>query len=449
VITLCAPGLAASEVANRVASRSGAIWLTSPGGTHSECQRQFVACDPVETVSGGTPEDLDAAWLRAQTRWRAVGEMPGPWLPVGMGYLGYDMAAPWMANSPDPRPSSDWPDNEVRFFDAVFVNALNLDGTNSCSIVAESETAARRLLERVTATGSFRGEPTQIGAFTPVDHPKDYLDGVIRIIRYLNAGDAYQVNLARRLQAVILSGSDRGVSLASRMASAAPAPHGIWMGWSDGRFLLGNSPERFFRMGPPGEGRLIETSPIKGTRPRGIQPDAVVAAELVGAKKDRAEHVMIVDLERNDLGRVCVTGSVQVVQEAELLTLPTVHHLESTVRGTVRTDATFPEIFRALFPGGSITGAPKRRAMQIIAELESARRGPYTGCTGWFGAQGDLDLAIAIRTAVGEGQRLILWVGAGIVVDSSPDSELVETEDKARAFMALAHGGGTSRDPRS
>ncbi len=449
MITLAAPALAASEVASRVANRSGAVWLTSPGGNSTEGQRQFVACDPVETISGGTPEVLDAAWSRAQTRWRAMGEFPVASLPVGMGYLGYDMAAAWMANSPDPRPPSGWPDNEVRFFDAIFMNVLNPDGTNSCSIVAESDLAGRRLLERVMATNSSHGEPTQIGAFTSIDPPEDYIDGVIRIIQYLNAGDAYQVNFARRLQAVILSGSDRGISLARQIECSAPAPHSIWMGWSDGRFLLGNSPERFFRMGVPGKDRLIETSPIKGTRPRGIQPDAIVAAELVGSIKDRAEHVMIVDLERNDLGRICETGSVQIVQEAELLTLPTVHHLESTVRGIVRDDASFPEILRALFPGGSITGAPKRRAMQIIAELEPTRRGPYTGCTGWFGALGDLDLAIAIRTATGEGTRLLLWVGAGIVVDSRPASEFIETEDKARAFIALAGDDGRSSPPQS
>jgi len=146
---------------------------------------------------------------------------------------------------------------------------------------------------------------------------------------------------------------------------------------------------------------------------------------------------MIVDLERNDLGRVCHTGSVEVASLARLVALPTVFHLISTVRGHLRADVGLAALLEATFPGGSITGAPKRRAMQIIDELEPAARGPYTGATGWLGAAGDLDLAIAIRTAVVGGGRLSLSVGGGVVADSTPEGELAETQVKARAFEAL------------
>ena len=146
---------------------------------------------------------------------------------------------------------------------------------------------------------------------------------------------------------------------------------------------------------------------------------------------------MIVDLERNDLGRVCRTGSVEVASLARVVALPTVFHLVSTVRGRLRPDVGLAALLEATFPGGSITGAPKRRAMQIIDELEPAPRGPYTGATGWLGAAGDLDLAIAIRTAVVRGGRLSLSVGGGVVADSTPEGELAETEVKARAFAAL------------
>ena len=149
---------------------------------------------------------------------------------------------------------------------------------------------------------------------------------------------------------------------------------------------------------------------------------------------------MIVDLERNDLGRVCRTGSVEVQGFARTVSLPTVHHLVTTVRGQLRPEVGLCELLRATFPGGSITGAPKIRAMEIIAELETAARGPYTGATGWLGAAGDLDLAIAIRTALVRDRRLTLWVGGGIVVDSIPEDELRETVAKASAFARLASG---------
>ncbi len=150
---------------------------------------------------------------------------------------------------------------------------------------------------------------------------------------------------------------------------------------------------------------------------------------------------MIVDLERNDLGRVCEVGSVQVKDLCQVLSLPTVHHLETKVQGQLRREVGLAELLRATFPGGSVTGAPKIRAMEIIQELEPARRGPYTGATGWLGAAGDLDLAVAIRTAVIRDEWLTLWVGGGIVADSQPAAELAETWDKARAF-SLALGPG-------
>jgi len=184
-------------------------------------------------------------------------------------------------------------------------------------------------------------------------------------------------------------------------------------------------------------GERVETRPIKGTRPRGDgrARDAALAAELEADAKERAEHVMIVDLERNDLGRVAAIGSVTVQAYARVESHPTVHHLVSSVAGRVRPDVGLAQLLRATFPGGSITGAPKRRAMQIIDELEPAARGPYTGATGWLGAAGDLDLAVAIRTALVSGGRLSLSIGGGIVADSTPEGEYEETLVKARGMM--------------
>jgi para-aminobenzoate synthetase component 1 len=259
------------------------------------------------------------------------------------------------------------------------------------------------------------------------------------VLEYLRAGDAYQVNLSRRLSATCTPAPSAPVALAAALRARAPAPHAALIASADGDgALVGNSPERFLAVGTDG---AVETRPIKGTRSRGDTPGADAAsAALAASAKDRAEHVMIVDLERNDLGRVCRTGSVEVASLARTVALPTVFHLVSTVRGILRADVGLAELLAATFPGGSITGAPKRRAMQIIDELEPAARGPYTGATGWLGAAGDLDLAIAIRTAVVRAGRLSLSVGGGVVADSTPEGELAETDVKARAFAALCGG---------
>jgi para-aminobenzoate synthetase component 1 len=252
------------------------------------------------------------------------------------------------------------------------------------------------------------------------------------VLEYLAAGDTYQVNLARRLSTPFAGGADAAVELAAVLRARAPAPHAAFIAAAAGdAWLIGNSPERFLALDGRG---AVETRPIKGTHPRG-GPEA--RAALLASPKDRAEHVMIVDLERNDLGRVCRTGSVVVDGVARVLELPTVLHLVSPVRGALRPHVGLAALLAATFPGGSITGAPKRRAMEIIDELEPAARGPYTGATGWLGAAGDLDLAVAIRTALVAEGRLSLSVGGGIVADSVPEAEWAETETKAAAFRGL------------
>jgi para-aminobenzoate synthetase component 1 len=268
-----------------------------------------------------------------------------------------------------------------------------------------------------------------------MEPPERHLAAVSRALDHILAGDIYQVNLARRLGCAfpVRPGEAPGWFLFERLDSVAPAPFAIWLADGEhGTALVGNSPERFLSRTLAGQ---VETWPIKGTRPRDLSDRSHrSAADLLASAKDRAEHVMIVDLERNDLGRVCETGSVQVMDLCQVLTLPTVHHLVTKVRGQLRSEVGLAELLRATFPGGSVTGAPKIRAMEIIEEFEPARRGPYTGATGWLGAAGDLDFAVAIRTALIRDERLTLWVGGGIVADSQPAAELAETWDKARAF---------------
>jgi len=249
--------------------------------------------------------------------------------------------------------------------------------------------------------------------------------------RYLRDGDCYQVNLARALEADY-SGDPWDAYRCLRARS--PGPYSAYLDLPFAQ-VLSVSPERFLAVR---EG-LVETRPIKGTRPRRAEAEADrrELAALRGSDKDRAENVMIVDLLRNDLGRVCATGTVSVPELFAVESFATVHHLVSTVRGRLRPDRSLIDLLQAALPGGSITGAPKVRAMEIIDELEPAARSVYCGAIGYLGDDGAMDTNIAIRTAVCAGQRIRYWAGGGIVIDSRCDAEFQETIDKARAFLEL------------
>jgi len=261
----------------------------------------------------------------------------------------------------------------------------------------------------------------------------EYEAGVSRIREYIAAGDVYQVNLAQRFHAPF-----RGSALAlyRRLRARNPAPFGGYLAFA-GTVVTSISPERFLRF--DAGTRLAEARPIKGTRPRGTTPakDGALAQELLESDKDRAENVMIVDLLRNDLGKVCRAGSVTVPKLYALESHPTVHHLVSTVTGVLADDKDAFDLLRAAFPGGSVTGAPKIRAMQIIAELERAPRGVYCGAIGYVSTSGAMDFNIPIRTIVLRDGMATFHAGAGIVWDSEPAAEYQETLAKARTMMEV------------
>jgi anthranilate synthase component 1 len=262
------------------------------------------------------------------------------------------------------------------------------------------------------------------------DDPADFTDGVRRILDYLAAGDLFQVNLSRAWRAGFTPPLDPA-ALFARLRSHNPAPFaGLFAG--DGWAVVSASPERLVSV----RGDVVETRPIAGTRPRfSGDDDGARMRELVGHPKERAEHVMLIDLERNDLGRVCAPGSVEVDELMTVESYAHVHHIVSNVRGRLREGVTPGEVMRAVFPGGTITGCPKVRCMQVIAELERAGRGAYTGAFGWLNRDGDLDLNILIRSAGIEGRHLRFRTGAGIVADSDPQRELEETRAKARGML--------------
>jgi anthranilate/para-aminobenzoate synthase component I len=281
-------------------------------------------------------------------------------------------------------------------------------------------------LARVLAHGpTVLGLPPRIGAFEADDDGAHHMARVERVRDYLAAGDVYQVNLARRLVARIAAPGD-ALALYAALAEVAPAPYGALIE-ADGVTIVSGSPERFLAT----TGGRIETRPIKGTRPRVPHGDT----ELAASEKDAAEHLMIVDLERNDLGRIAETATVRVDQLGYVVELPALYHKVSRVSAVPRAGTGYAQLLRATFPGGSITGAPKVRAMQLIDELEPAPRGPYCGAFGYFSPTG-CELALAIRIGVIKGHELRVHVGGGIVADSDPAAELAETELKAAGWVA-------------
>jgi len=316
---------------------------------------------------------------------------------------------------------------------AWYLCVTNFDELPYIDPKAEADKTARRF-ESLLAQPPLEPEPAPPAELESNFTRERYLAAVKRAIEYIAAGDIYQVNLSQRFRATRV---EHPFKTYLRLRKTNPAPFAAYLGFKEVQ-VLSSSPERFLRV----DGRKVETRPIKGTRPRGKNKaeDERMRKELASSVKDRAELTMIVDLERNDLGRVCEYGSISVTRHAAIETYATVHHLVSTVEGALRPEVGVAELLRATFPGGSITGAPKIRAMEIIDEIEPTARSVYTGSIGYIRFDGNADLNIAIRTVLAGPQWLSFQVGGGIVADSNPEAEYQETLDKGRAIFAALGG---------
>lgn len=395
------------EVAGRLAPLGGLIWLDSavagPGAL------SILAAAPEEIITGNLTtgaDSLRSALSRHRTDASAGGRIPAGGL---FGWIGFDGG----------------------FVLGVYPHCLVFDHDSQTWLDHGG-------LAGLLTSGSTRrtSPPLQ---FAPLVGREHFIRSVCRAREYIAAGDIYQVNLACPWSAPWPAGADVH-GFYERLREVSPAPFSAFVDLAGTR-ILSASPECFLEI----SGRQILTKPIKGTRPR-FPDDAFLdsqsARDLVRSDKERAELLMITDLERNDLGIVCEFGSVAVPELWKVESFAQVHHLVATVTGRLREDVGHVCALRACFPGGSISGAPKKRALEIIRELEPHPRGIYTGAIGYFGFNGESQFNIAIRTAVQRGSEITFHVGAGIVADSDPEREYEETLHKAAGILRAAQAAG-------
>jgi anthranilate synthase component 1 len=330
------------------------------------------------------------------------------------------------------------PESEQLIAKAVRIPAavMRRSASNEAWFVAEtSDEAEANLVQLKSDLATIR---TDIPTLPPLavhalqEEPEQvYIDAVQQALGHIAAGDVYQANLSRGWRAQVPAGS--AAALYQRLKSANPAPFASLARLAADHFIISSSPERLIEI----RNGWVSTRPIAGTRPRhaDLHADQALLAELQAHPKERAEHIMLLDLERNDLGRICLGGSVEVNEYMSIETYRHVHHIVSNVQGKLRTDVSPGEAIAAVFPGGTITGCPKIRCMEIIASLEPDARGAYTGSMGYLNRDGSMDLNILIRTLELQGTTLSFRAGAGIVADSIPEFELDETHAKALGLL--------------
>lgn len=462
VTPLRLPGLkrtaTVEQMAEELRNEPGFIWLDGgPAGVHRFFIRPLVTLSvrtgrATVTGSSGKAAFSCGGFDLLDATFAAWG---GPSRALLVGWLGYELATELESLEPvspaDLEDDLKLPDLHLALYDEALCHDNN-SGDNSGWRLESTDAWPRgvdgdrvRDAEARLAAARKRDVPEPpagrlaAGPVTGLPNGRGFMGAVERTVSRIRRGQIYQTNLCRRLEAKLPA--DRIWPLWQRLRTASPADQGAYLSLSGrggrGGAVLSVSPELFLAV----RDGIVTTQPIKGTRPRGATPreDRALARELAESAKDRAELAMIVDVARNDLGRVCATGSVEVVRHAELMTLPTLHHTVSTIRGRLRSDpspASDPvSLLRATFPPASITGAPKIQAIVVAAGEEERRRGPAMGAIGWLSLGGDLELSVAIRTAAAAGGKVVYHAGCGITADSDPEQELEESAVKARAFL--------------
>ena len=359
-----------------------------------------------------------------------------PFAGGALGYWSYDLARRYHRLPDAALDAENLPEMAVGIYDWAIIMDHHQSSGRLVSRQCNENTAKLlpKILERLNSAST---NSAQVGSFCIHGKiasnltPEQYKNAFSAIQSFLHAGDCYQVNLAQRYAA---HASGDALAAYLQLRKLSPAPYSAFLDWPQVQILCA-SPEQFLKVQ---QGR-VETKPIKGTRPRSTDEveDKRLAEELLHHSKDRAENLMIVDLLRNDLGKNCQAGSIRVSKLFEVESFANVHHLVSTVEGMLRNGVDALEVLRECFPGGSVTGAPKQRAMEIIEQLEPHKRGIYCGAIGYIGYDGNMDTNIVIRTLVNSGGEMRFWTGGGIVADSQCDAEYQETLDKATAMLEI------------
>ena len=358
-----------------------------------------------------------------------------PFVSGALGFIGYE-AAQYLEAALDLLPSPfALPDMSLGLYDAA---ALFSRSRRQALVVGRNKAACRRLRDALGREGMQHQQVPEFGPVASNFTQQRYLAAVAEARENILNGEYYQANLSHQLTCEALA-PFQPFDLFARLSAQSDAFHGALLQFDNGA-ILSNSPERFFRIEPAATGDRIIAEPIKGTRRRGAGAidDAALARELLADPKDRAENIMIADLLRNDLSKICCDGSIREEAICALMSLANVHHLVSRISGVLRRGVRPAEIFAALFPCGSITGAPKIAAMEAIARIENVGRGPYCGAIGYFDDRGGADFAVSIRTLMIEDRKVTIPVGGGVTLRSNPADEYEETIIKARgALMAL------------
>ncbi|UYG01081.1 aminodeoxychorismate synthase component I [Halomonas sp. GD1P12] len=422
----------------RLKHRPGAILLDSGRPAAKSGRFDILVSDPIATLEidarGAVALDTDTlvpprallddpfalkAWLLAQLP-PPVEKSELPFMGGLMGYWSYEFGLAQQGIESRHESATSLPAARLGLYDWC----ITLDHHAGQAWLVASPARRDTVLAWLDAPAPEPDDFRLTGAFEAELDQRAYVERFEAVQRYIRAGDCYQINLAQRLSAPFEGDAWQAYQ---RLRRATPTPFSAFMTWKD-QAVLSLSPERFIQVAS-GE---VETRPIKGTRARGKTPaeDQALAEALLASVKDRAENVMIVDLLRNDLGRVCRPGSIHVPKLCALESYPNVHHLVSVVQGTLAEDQSALSLLAAAFPGGSITGAPKFRAMQIIDELEPCQRSVYCGSLGYVDVRGHMDTSIAIRTMVADQGALHVWGGGGLVADSQAQEEYTETLDK-------------------
>ena len=386
-----------------------------------------------DTSSGKAGDFLDGLdrWWHANR----TPESAGSGLPFSGGwfiYLGYELAAQIETCLRLPAAAAVLPVAMATRFSSAVIRDHHQDATWIVAEPGQQELAQRIAADIAALAKQGSGVVSENPVITVTEAESFlYTQAVTRILDYIREGDVFQVNLSRQWDIDFTQPVDP-VAIYRQLCIHNPAPFSGLLSLGD-TAIISSSPERLIAV----RDGQVETRPIAGTRPRSRSSsvDRAYSSELLAHPKERAEHIMLIDLERNDLGRICVPGSITVNELMALESYAHVHHIVSNIRGCLRADVTPGQVIRAVFPGGTITGCPKVRCMEIIAELEQAARGAYTGSMGYLNRDGSMDLNILIRTMVSHAGRISLRAGAGIVADSVPEAELAETRTKARGLL--------------